>query len=161
MTEAQLVSPVFATSALAAIETHVASYGQRFADAVARTAEDISTIAERQRVELRQNTRERERLLAGGLAPRPTRRMPTLIKVAQFHGLALPPACVRCGYTPGVATWREAAGHLERAHVIDRGYGGLDLLCNILPLCPPCHRAQPIFRPADRSEALAWFGAGR
>lgn len=158
MTEAQVITSVFATSALAAVEAHIANRNQRFADAVAHTAEDIAAIAKRMKAELERDTRERDLLLAGGLAQRPARRMPMFTKVARFHNLPTPPACIRCDFKPGVATWGEASSHLQRAHIIDRAYGGLDSLCNILPLCPPCHREQPIFRPQDRAEALEWFG---
>jgi hypothetical protein len=56
------------------------------------------------------------------------------------------PSCYACGWWMG----------LERAHLIDRVFGGLDLACNLVPLCHDCHREMPSFRPGEESEALAW-----
>jgi hypothetical protein len=101
--------------------------------------------------------RELDRLLQGGLAEREPRRVPSLAKVADHHGLDARPSCVRCGYEPPVDSWREASGWLQRAHVIDRFAGGLDNAANLRPLCRMCHRMQPIFVPGDEDVALEWF----
>jgi hypothetical protein len=53
--------------------------------------------------------------------------------------------------------WEDGGGRLEKAHVIDRFAGGLDTLPNFRPLCPTCHRLQPMFVPGQEAEALAWF----
>lgn len=103
--------------------------------------------------------REACRLLAGGLATRPPRRMPSLTSIADHRGLlGKHPHCVRCGWQPPVTSWAKASQWLERAHIIDRVVDGLDLTSNLAPLCSPCHRSQPIFWPADEGDALSWFG---
>jgi 5-methylcytosine-specific restriction endonuclease McrA len=97
------------------------------------------------------------RLAAAHLPPkRPARRMPTLRAIARHWDLGDHPACFRCGDEPPVEGWGNAHGWLERAHLIDRWAGGLDLVTNIVPLCPRCHRRQPIFEPGDEDAALTW-----
>jgi ribosome modulation factor len=78
---------------------------------------------------------------------RPKRRMPSVKKILEHHGLSPTPACVRCG----------AAVDVERAHIIDRSDDGLDNCPNIAPLCKWCHLSQPIFHPGEEASALAWF----
>lgn len=84
--------------------------------------------------------------------------MPTLPRLAKFHGMYDgPPTCSRCrGSAPGL-TWEKSGWWLERAHVIDRCYGGSDESHNLRPLCRWCHKDQPIFRPGDERQALVWF----
>lgn len=84
--------------------------------------------------------------------------MPSMQKIAAFHGLGITPMCVRCGSQPPVATWREAQSWLQRAHIIDRIADGLDLETNLAPLCERCHQSQPMFEPGDEPQALEWFG---
>ena len=102
--------------------------------------------------------RERDRLLAGGLPRRGPRRMPSMRRIAAHHGLGQDPYCVVCGYGPPASTWMAASSYLERAHIIDRCFDGLDVEANLAPLCGSCHRSQPIFEPGDEERALAWFG---
>lgn len=101
---------------------------------------------------------EEEHIRRVDLAPRGARTWPTLRQIAAHHGLGPEPYCLRCGWQPPVETWVAARGLLERAHIIDRVFDGLDLVSNIAPLCAPCHRAQPIFGPRDEYDARAWFG---
>lgn len=82
---------------------------------------------------------------------KPPRRMPSLKKVLEYHGLDPEPLCVRCGLVDVV----------ERAHIIDRSSNGLDNCANLAPLCRYCHAGQPIFAPEQEAEALAWFGLPR
>lgn len=58
---------------------------------------------------------EVERLERGGLPHRPPRRMPSCARIAAFHGRPLG-ECWRCGQV----------GYVERAHLIDRVFDGLD-----------------------------------
>ncbi len=97
------------------------------------------------------------RLEAGGLPQRPPRQMPSLKRIALHHGLGPDPYCVRCGVVGGEGSWAAANAWLERAHVIDRVFDGLDIESNLLPLCGGCHRQQPIFEPGDECAALRWF----
>jgi hypothetical protein len=147
---------VFATSAYAQLHAWIAAYPEYEMREFERTGfrpDDFRQL----RGNLEGAVRRARRLLKGDLAERPPRRMPSLLKIAQFHGLGDEPFCVRCGWQPPVQTWREASKYLERAHIIDRVYDGLDAVQNIAPLCGPCHRyQQPIFR--DPLTALDWFG---
>ena len=92
------------------------------------------------------------------LPVRPRRRMPTLLAIARYHGLGEVSYCVRCGYRPPWDHWGISSTYLERAHIIDRCFDGLDVAPNLAPLCSWCHRTQPIFKPGDEAEAYAWFG---
>ncbi len=87
---------------------------------------------------------------------RPKRRYVSLSRIARWHDLGDMPYCVKCEYCEGT-TWQSAQGWLERAHIIDRTYGGLDIEPNLLPLCAHCHRHQPAFKNGEEAEALAWF----
>jgi len=98
-----------------------------------------------------------DRLLAGHAAARPPRRMPSLKKIADHHCLPMQPFCVGCGLHTPVSEWRNASPYLDRAHIIDRCYGGLDAAQNLAPLCQACHKVQPIFEPGDEDEAMEWF----
>lgn len=72
--------------------------------------------------------------------------MPRLSECETYWGV--PRAhCIRC---------LEPA-RCERAHVIDRCYGGLDGVQNIVPLCVPCHKEMPPFIPGEEAKALAWL----
>jgi 5-methylcytosine-specific restriction endonuclease McrA len=93
---------------------------------------------------------------------RPARRMPSLKQVAEHLGIAdMPPHCWKCGDLADATSWSERCSGLERAHVIDRVYGGLDNAANLRPLCATCHRYQPIFKNGDEEVALAWFNDHR
>jgi 5-methylcytosine-specific restriction endonuclease McrA len=75
------------------------------------------------------------------------RRMPSMRDIVAFHGLESA-FCVRCG----------RVDDLERAHLIDRCFAGLDGPQNLAPLCWYCHRRrQPIFVPGQEDLARAWF----
>lgn len=82
------------------------------------------------------------------LPDRPSRRMPSLATLCRFHGLEV--ACIKCGRPDDI----------ERAHVIDRCFGGLDGPQNLRPLCSTCHRYQPVFDNGDEAAALEWFDTG-
>lgn len=85
--------------------------------------------------------------------------MPALKRIAEFWALPDdPPYCVRCGWSVPVIRWNDASGWLIRAHIIDRCFDGLDLPCNLAPLCDGCHSHQPIFKPGEEPIALIWFG---
>lgn len=77
---------------------------------------------------------------------RHTRRMPTMNAICAHHHLPHG-KCLRC---------RQPA-RCEKAHIIEREYGGLDTVANIVPLCYPCHAEQPAFRPGEEARAWAWF----
>lgn len=82
-----------------------------------------------------------------------------MVRIARHWGLADDrPRCIRCGYTPLQDSWRTVHGSLQRAHLIDRCFSGLDLEPNIVPICALCHRLQPIFRAGDETAALIWLG---
>lgn len=91
---------------------------------------------------------------------RPSRRMPTAVKVAQYwHDRGEPftvcvdePACFGCGLE------RPAWNGLERAHLINRGYGGLDHAGNLAMLCHRCHRLMPNF-DIDQIDAALDYAA--
>jgi 5-methylcytosine-specific restriction endonuclease McrA len=62
------------------------------------------------------------------------------------------PSCYGC-------TWYSQDGDwigLERAHLIDRMHGGLDLECNLVLLCKPCHHDMPSFVPGTELAAFEW-----
>lgn len=87
---------------------------------------------------------------------RPPRRTPTHMKIAKYHNITIP-QCMRCGWYPPTTDWKEAHKYLQRAHIIDRVYGGLDLPANMAPLCVPCHDRQPSWEPGHEALALSWF----
>lgn len=145
---------VFARSAVETLQDFVDSHQERLDQLLAawgagfgRTGSLIDLL-DAERAHLRQAERDLKRLRSGGLAPRLERRMPTWRHIVLHHRIDL--ACRRCGD-------RDLA-NLERAHIIDRCFDGLDEVSNIAPLCWQCHKAQPIFRPGDEYQARAWFG---
>lgn len=153
---------VFAHSALASIDALITGDSQRQERALTEWGEygepdSLGDVFRRLREELDGYTWERDRLMRGGLAHRPPRKMPSLLKIAAYHQLPDQPACFRCEEETDAATWRTANSELQRAHIIDRVFDGLDSVANLLPLCPPCHRGQPIFKAGDEAKALAWF----
>jgi HNH endonuclease len=90
---------------------------------------------------------------------RPSRRMPTLLQIAQHWDVSDVPAfCFRCGWEMRVSQWAPASG-LERAHIIPRCFSGTDLACNLYPLCRACHRAQPDYFGWELDKALGWLHA--
>lgn len=77
------------------------------------------------------------------------------------------PFCARCGWLVPIddsrfatdkGAWGEASkrSYLERAHLIDRCYDGLDGVQNLVPLCWRCHDVMPSFKPGDEDAALSW-----
>lgn len=96
------------------------------------------------------------------LPARPGRRMPSMIRIARVQQLPAKPHCTRCGRESRQRTrWSEPTFFLERAHIIDRVFGGLDNASNLLPLCRNCHSLQPIFEPGMERAALAWLMPAR
>lgn len=99
----------------------------------------------------------------GPVTERPPRRMPLLRTVHRywmtgrrseamtwFGQVDLDEmSCYACGW------WTESVS-LERAHLIDRVYGGEDQPPNLVPLCRRCHREMPSFRPGEERLALDW-----
>jgi hypothetical protein len=84
--------------------------------------------------------------------------MPSLKKIAAHLGvIGDPPHCWKCKALVPTDNWDKASRWLERAHVIDRVFDGLDNAANLRPLCPGCHRVQPIFRAGEEARALRWF----
>lgn len=156
---------VFARTAFSEVDLRIAAHPARRRRAIAEWCRrddvvyaDLKRELQRLDGELATDLRRREVLLDGAPARRPRRRMPTLQRIAAFHRLPSQPACVRCEMQPRAERWSDPNPGLERAHIIDRVYNGLDLVSNLLPLCPPCHRSQPIFKPGDDAAALEWFG---
>lgn len=93
-----------------------------------------------------------------GVTDRPKRKMPTWVRIARHLGIYDDvPACFHCGLAFWDYEWGTVGGRLERAHVIDRFTGGLDVESNIRPLCPWCHKLQPMFEPGQEEEALIYF----
>lgn len=88
------------------------------------------------------------RLIHGEVCERPPRRMPTTKTIARWHGLP-DETCWRCG----------RAGEVERAHVVDHCYGGLDGPQNLGLLCCRCHRRMPPIDPDDWRFGLVYVFA--
>lgn len=156
----------FAVTALARVERQLSTFAARREAAITQwclhgPGDDIRELLDGLKRERAILERQRQWLLDGGTAGRPARRMPSLKKIAAFWNLPEPPACVRCGYESGDERWPATSMHLQRAHIIDRCFDGLDALCNVAPLCYGCHKSQPIFRPGDEAAALRWFGLER
>lgn len=88
------------------------------------------------------------------------RRMPSADSVADYWQLRHPffaadtPMCFRCN-VPATA-W----GSLERAHLVNHGYGGLDHAGNIAMLCAACHRIMPNFDIDEWDLAAIWVVRG-
>jgi hypothetical protein len=75
------------------------------------------------------------------------------------------PWCFGCGKDADVdesmprdERWNAASTFLERAHLADRAWNGLDQVQNIVPLCGLCHRVMPSF--TDGREAIKWVQGG-
>lgn len=79
------------------------------------------------------------------LSDRP-RREPPMAAIAEFHGID-PHRCYRCG----------ELARTERAHVIDRVFGGLDAVQNLVPLCARCHHEQPPRLAGEERAAWLWL----
>lgn len=115
---------------------------------------------------------------------RPDRKMPTLFACAEYWAERLQPEadrwprvrfdvalaepfCFRCGWLapveeegPTKTRWAKATPYLDRAHLIDRFQGGLDVVANIIPLCHLCHRVMGMFEPGKETEVFAWLRLG-
>lgn len=96
-----------------------------------------------------------------GYRNRPRRKSFSLKRIAEYWGVRdIRPFCFRCDRTfINAAKWEQANGYLERAHIIDRVFDGLDSPSNIVPLCGSCHGGQPVFKAGDEWLALIWTGA--
>jgi hypothetical protein len=93
-----------------------------------------------------------------GRQERPARKMPSALNVAKYHG-AVDPDRLRDGHGPacmGCSTGADEWSQLERAHLIDRCFGGLDGPQNIVMLCRKCHRSMPSFEPGREDAAWSW-----
>lgn len=91
------------------------------------------------------------------LSARPPRRMRAAKKIAEYwEGRETffvdlnDPRCFGCFRR--VAAWSE----LERAHLVDRFLGGLDLESNLAMICHSCHRVMPMFEIDEGQEAINW-----
>jgi hypothetical protein len=97
--------------------------------------------------------------------------MPDLYRVAlywsqwpEFFELDLDaPECFRCAIVVALdetktqrEIWREASHYLQRAHLADRYWDGLDGPQNLIPLCVQCHRYMPSFDNGDDAIRWAW-----
>jgi hypothetical protein len=129
---------------------------------------------------LRRLKAERERVLSPSWHPlpprRPRRQMPSLWAIASYwhvregNPLLLDaeavefPYCFACSaMAPGIdedrpvrIRWNAAGRWLDRAHLVDRVFAGLDGPQNIVPLCYPCHKVMPSFRVEQGAEAIRW-----
>jgi hypothetical protein len=93
---------------------------------------------------------------------RPPRRTYTPSRVvAYWHDRGEPftvdpdhPECFACGRA--AAAW----GDLERAHLIDRIYDGLDGPQNLAMLCRRCHGAMPGHHPGQEQDAIGYVVNG-
>lgn len=74
------------------------------------------------------------------------RRYVKMETVADYAGLPVG-ECYRC----------KANARCERAHIIDRQFGGLDDVQNLVPLCFQCHRDMPPFEAGEESKAWLWL----
>jgi 5-methylcytosine-specific restriction endonuclease McrA len=107
-----------------------------------------------------------------GLPLRPGRRMPTWQAIQRYwyrqergwvgFGQCDPgePTCYRCGWWCMRDDKRSEADGLERAHLVDRCFGGLDIEPNLVLLCSTCHRSMPSFEPGDEHKAIEWVETG-
>lgn len=112
--------------------------------------------------------------------------MPSLLNVVEYwwdrHGTDLydilphsltrveEPGCWACGWLtppwisddpnlPFEKRWELATKYLDRAHLIDRCFDGLDIAPNLVPLCVICHKEQPSYRPGMEENALSWVAS--
>lgn len=90
---------------------------------------------------------------------RPPRKMPLGRQIAEywqhlgapFHIDADVPQCFCCRRVS--TDWRD----FDRAHLVDRQLGGLDLEANLAMLCPrPCHTLMPVFEIDEWEKAIQW-----
>ena|ERR1017187_845765 len=96
--------------------------------------------------------------------PRPDRKLPSLWTIAEYWSgrdvfdLTLPwPHCFSCFREAPCREedsprdrWNGASRYLDRAHLVDRAFNGLDGPQNMVPLCRLCHRRMmPMFRGYD------------
>lgn len=112
---------------------------------------------------------------------RPKRKLPSLYSVAKYwteHRERFPeyeafyiglgePFCCGCGFLAPIVDdyqnhpdhtvaqlWSMAGRYIDRAHLADRFYNGLDDVQNLVPLCWRCHRVMPSFQTGE--PALRW-----
>ena len=95
---------------------------------------------------------------------RPTRRMPAVSMIVRYWARrdtfkvdVKNPACFRCGRS--APAWENR--YFDRAHLVDRCFGGLDHEANLALLCMQCHREMPSFRPTEERAAIEWVRAAR
>jgi hypothetical protein len=94
---------------------------------------------------------------------RPARRMPSVITIAR-HWAARDtftvdldhPHCFGCR----VETDAWSNSFYERAHLVDRVWGGLDHAGNLALLCATCHRGMPTFDVDEGEAAIEWVVRG-
>ena len=154
---------VFAERSTARLESWIAGYqaleSETWGRAIVDVHSDYMAILAASRDELVAAKYTLDNLVRGFGTTRPKRTMPSWRTIANHRGLLdARPACSHCGWASSDKTWATIGGRLERAHIIDRWAGGLDSPANLAPLCPPCHRSQPIFSPGDELLASEWFG---
>lgn len=83
------------------------------------------------------------------MTDRPKRRMPSMKRLLEYRNIK-EPHCQKCLVPMPV-------DHLERAHLIDRCYDGLDGAQNLAALCGWCHKQMPSFYNGDEDEAMRWL----
>lgn len=74
---------------------------------------------------------------------RPPRQMWSRERIARFWGRPVD-QCWSC---------RQPCERPERAHLIDRVFGGLDGPQNLVLMCPSCHKLMPSYEPGQEQEA--------
>lgn len=52
--------------------------------------------------------------------------------------------------------WNASSRFLERGHLIDRCFDGLDDVQNLVPVCHRCHKLQPSCEPGDEKRAIEY-----
>jgi len=80
------------------------------------------------------------------LAMRPRRKTPSVKRIAEFWECETDRCCKCRGFFKG----------LERAHLVDRCYGGLDGVQNLALLCWECHGMMPSFKPEREDDAYEY-----
>lgn len=83
------------------------------------------------------------------MTDRPKRRMPPIKRILEYRNIK-EPHCQKC-----LVPMRPK--HLERAHLIDRFFGGLDGVQNLVLLCSWCHKRMPSFCNGEESAVLSWL----
>jgi 5-methylcytosine-specific restriction endonuclease McrA len=66
------------------------------------------------------------------------------------------PSCYSCGCWSECEVWS-----YERAHIVDRMLDGLDIESNLVLLCRPCHKRQPIIGPDNYAHFIEWINLNR